>query len=139
MQNLLRSIAAFAWIVLLAGSARAEDVYYSVPLKDLKTVDGKIIWPDFPDTADWRDRQRIARREPSVHPDQAGAEAYLVFAERTVPGSGPWFYGNGPGSVSVVLCGPVGVDLTGQVLFPADKGTGMTPVKFIVPAAPVES
>ena len=45
MRNLLRLFFAFVVIVLSGVSARAEDAFYSVALKDLKLVDGKIPEP----------------------------------------------------------------------------------------------
>ena len=86
MQTWIRSIVAIALIALLSGAAVAEDAYYSVPLKDLKLVDGKIPSPNTTAPA-WSSYSGYAyqMRVPSIHLDASNAQAYVVNAENRVP------------------------------------------------------
>jgi hypothetical protein len=118
----------------LSGWAQANDLYYDIPVGDLKLIEGRL--PERKGNANWRYAQRFQEMEPRAGVDGPG-EAYV-----TGPGTqGDYWslFGNPQGNVRpanhVLIRAPEGDEVQGRLIFPRSDASGMELLKFVVPAS----
>ena len=134
-------LAAALGSIGLAGyprSGSAEDVYYNVPLHDLKVVEGRLRGTQYSgsrlDNAfNWRTYQRQQAMTPYAMVDRG--EAYLVG-----PGGVPaqWVGGNswdGQPENHLLIRAPEGKEVKGRLVIAKTDASGMDLVRFVVPAS----
>mgnify|MGYP001162033064 FL=1 len=116
-----------AAVFLAATSAIAEDVYYRIPVSQLKFTDSAAP-PSVPH-ADWRSWQLATAMKPYATLDGPGE--IIVTATRRNDLWGP------PDltQAAVVLRTPQKGDLTGQLVFPNSDYSGMVVRPFAIPAS----
>ena len=99
-----------------AGLSQAKDVYYNIPLRDLKLVEGRL--PDQSNNPNYRNWQTLRGMEPYVAVEGPG-EAYVSM----------------PMEYWINARVPEGKEIRGRlVVFRAD-GSGMDLLRFVFPAS----
>ncbi len=119
-------------LMFAANHARAEDAFYSLPIKDLKLIDGKIPQPKL--EGQWYATGILV--EPQVRPDGVNpreVEAYITYPNGSWS---PQAWANGQTyEGTVVLRAPAGKDIAGQLLVPAEDWQSRVALRFTVPAS----
>ena len=127
---------ALGLLVLTANAtgADADDAYYRIPLRDLKT-EGKI--PVAPDAGGSR---LVDRWQPQVRLDGADVsseEAYITYQGAGWP-SWNWAGALAAEGTDLVIRAPAGKAVSGRLLVPAEDLKSLVPVRFTVPAGAVD-
>src|SRR5438874_2282566 len=118
MKICLRSAVILA-LLAISIMSRAEDAYYSMPLRDLKINEGKL--PDYGSPqVNWTLWQRTAAMQPYAVLDGPG-EAYIP-SQQLAPWIAPVPAGleniaNGP---TIAVRAPKGKEVTGRVFMPKE-------------------
>jgi hypothetical protein len=126
------AIAVLLGLLSQVQSLRAEDAFYSVLLKSLKLVDGKLPEPQKDDSTRYSRGELL---EPIVQLDRAidNAEVYLSY-HGTPWNSWSWAT-NDRENTSIVVRAPAGQEITGKLYVPTADWTSLTPVRFVIPAS----
>jgi hypothetical protein len=125
----------FVVLALAVGAfAQAKDVYYDIPIGDLKLVEGKL--PQQPSNVDWRYYERARAMQAYAEIDGPG-EAYLTGLGT---GGDYWSrFGNPQASpqqaTHILLCVPEGKEIKGRLAFLNADATGMELLRFSVPVS----
>ncbi|MEI8376141.1 MAG: hypothetical protein WCJ35_25255 [Planctomycetota bacterium] len=115
------------------GLAQAKDVYYDLPIRELKLVEGRL--PEPSDKNNWRYYQRMQSLGPYALVEGQG-EAYL-----TGPGTtgDSWSNFAVPNDEQlrnhILLCAPEGKDIKGRLIIAKADASGMDLLRFVVPAS----
>jgi hypothetical protein len=120
-------------LAALGGAVRAQDVFYRVPLADLKLTEGK-----FPEQSDyssnwaynWRTRQRRQAMQPRVVLDGEG-EVYLEEQNQFRW----WAPAPLPNDVALAVRAPAGRKVTGSLYVPKTDYSGMARLRFAIDAS----
>lgn len=123
-------LASLCLSAALAATARADEVFYRVPIADLKLTEGKLPEADgqYSSWIEWGRRQSM---QPRVVLEGEG-EAYL---ERQ-NGWTTWSWQNETGPQDAIVARVTAArDVVGYLFLPNSKGDGMERLKFVLPAA----
>jgi hypothetical protein len=125
------SILVLAVALGSTGLVQAKDVYYDIPLRDLKLIEGRLL--QRPRGSDWGLYQRQEAMTP--YAVVAGGQAFL-----TGPGTGGDYWStfggeNGQPENHILLRGPDGKDLKGRLAVVNADASGMDLLRFVVPAS----
>jgi hypothetical protein len=111
--------------------AQAKDVYYDIPLRDLKLVEGRL--PERSGNHSWRYYQRVEAMGPYAVTDGPG-EAFLT-GSRT---EGDWVASEEKWPQRenhILLSAPEGKDVKGRLVLRNADASGMDVLRFVVPAS----
>lgn len=131
------SILVLAAVLGFTALAQAKDVYYDIPVRDLKLVEGRL--PERPANQNWRYYQRMQAMVPYAVIEGRG-EAYL-----TGPGTEGDYWAapdeiakpaaNGQPENHILLRAPEDKEIKGRLVLVNSDGTGMDLLRFVVPAS----
>lgn len=123
-------LTAFA-LSSIASDTAAEDVFYRVPLADLKLTEGKLSDAEAEDTdksSNWQQRDCMSARVLL----EGEGEAYVELSDRNQPSEAPGLLRT---EGALVARAPAGRELTGSLYLPKDQYSGMVKLRFTVPAS----
>ena len=134
LSTCVRSVVMLG-VLVVAAAVDAEDIYYRVPIDDLKITEGSRPKP--PSNSDWRLRERAWAMLPYAVLDGAG-EVYVGTTNPTRSGPGampvlPWSMPELMGNAVFIRTTQAG-DVTGRLFYPKPDWSGMVAVKFAIPA-----
>ncbi len=125
------SILVLALALGCTGLAQAKDVYYDIPVRDLKSVEGRL-----PERNNGRYYQRLQTMGPYAVVEGSG-EAYL-----SGPGAGgdDWFQFGSPQAQAqseshILLRAPEGEEIKGRLVIVNTDASGMDLLRFVVPVS----
>ena len=118
--------------VTSASGAFAKDAFYDVPLRELKLVDGSL--PVVKENRHWRRFEQIRAMRPYATIDGQG-EAHVA---RRDGSDSPWYLPDATQDLAaarVLIRAPEGKDISGRLVVPNSKQTGMVSLNFTVPSS----
>lgn len=128
------SILVLAAALGSTGLTQAKDVYYDIPVAELKLTEGRL--PNRSNRPNWRHFERVQATEPYAVVDGSG-EAYL-----TGPGAAGDYWNNFADSrvdsrpeMHVLFRAPEDQEVKGRLVLVNADATGMDLLRFSVPAS----
>lgn len=138
LRRLAVALSAVGVLSLLIGAARAadDDAYYCVSVGKLELIEGAL--PKAVDNPDWRNYYLRGQSLQAYAVIDGEGEAYLRYDAPT-----PWRT-IGPGEAEaerdhLAVRAPRGRDITGKLYLPKGDLSGMTAVKFRLPASAADA
>jgi hypothetical protein len=118
-------------VAIWAGTAVADDAYYSIPLRELKLVEGDL--PTATKSPNWRRYELFQSMRPYSIVDGQG-EAYVTGRTGQInPWSDP--HAGFDAGARIAICAPEGKDVAGRLVVPTSDLTGMVSLRFTVPSS----
>ena len=117
---------------MVAGQVAAEDVFYRVPLADLKLTEGELPVDETDSAYNWRTWEHREAMQPRVELDGDG-EAYFGISGSQRPRWEAPSLLRSNGLIAVRLA--TRRDITGSLYFPKSDCSGMVKLRFSIPAS----